>query len=459
MAKDMLETRFLFQPRGQGTAYLFRMKTPPILIGKSSPRTGRPYSAEIRESLQGTRDLATARRLRDLLLGDIQREVAQWEGIEPGSVGDAMFIAEMTRTHVAPEDRDDQESVLADMAGKLKLSVGKKKAQRWYKIATGSRTPFKATCEDYQKDRKNSLSTSSLNNLKTAVKEFCKFAGEEVCLGDVDRRMVAKFVMEYLPNSKGPKAPEGQSPATISKKVSQLGQVWVWARKRGVLDFTAHNPWDEQAPDKKTRKQAAKQRRDFTPEETVKLLEGAGKGTPLGDIIRVCLLTGVRLEEVASLEAPQVANDFRWYEIKKGKTDNAARIVPLVGIAQEAIKRRFKAVNGKGLLFPELKVRESTGKRGGAISQQFTRLRRDKLGDETDGELVQHSFRHLWRTMAGRAGVSLDAVLTMGGWSLPKRSDNTYDHGLEIEQYCQAQEKVAQWMGGKGYLGVMKSAG
>lgn len=71
MVKDMLETCFLFQLRGPETAYLFCLKTPPSLIGKTNPRTGNPYGAEVRESLKGTRDLTEARRLRDLLLGDI----------------------------------------------------------------------------------------------------------------------------------------------------------------------------------------------------------------------------------------------------------------------------------------------------------------------------------------------------------------------------------------------------
>lgn len=173
----------------------------------------------------------------------------------------------------------------------------------------------------------------------------------------------------------------------------------------------------------------------------------------MGDVIRVALLTGVRLEEVASLEAPQVDADARWYFIKEGKTENAARYVPLVGMAREVIKARLGKTKDNGPLFPDAPLRASTGKRGGALSQEFTRLRRDVLGEETDGQLKQHSFRHLWRTMAKRAGLNTDIVLEMGGWSLPKRSDNPYDHGLELEQYCREQEKVERWLREKGYLG------
>jgi integrase len=59
----------------------------------------------------------------------------------------------------------------------------------------------------------------------------------------------------------------------------------------------------------------------------------------LGDVVRVGLLAGVRLEEVASLDVSQVEPEARWYTIRKGKTESAARVVPLVDAAQAVIKR------------------------------------------------------------------------------------------------------------------------
>ncbi len=58
---DMLDTTYLFQPRGPGTAWLFRMATPKGLIGRVNPRTSKPYRREIRESLNGTRSLVEAK--------------------------------------------------------------------------------------------------------------------------------------------------------------------------------------------------------------------------------------------------------------------------------------------------------------------------------------------------------------------------------------------------------------
>jgi integrase len=467
--KPMLDTKFLFQPRGQKTAYLFRMATPPILLGRKNPRTGKPYGNEIRESLGRTRDLRKAREERDLRLGDIRREQERAIAHANGSMEDALEIAASLSTIEDDETLEAAKSVLGDRAEALEAQIGKRleaklgpeqakavaeqKAVRWYKAASGERTPFKAACDQYKDDGGKSLSKSSINNLETAVKEFLAFAGEDVSLQEIDRRKVAEFVTNFLPNRKGPKAPSGQGPATIRKKVSQLAQVWRWAQKRGLLPYSKETPWDDQAPSKRDIAKAKMNRDDFAPEETRELLAKLPAGTALGDMFRVALMTGVRLEEVASLDASQVQPEGRWYTILHGKTPNAQRVVPLVGMAREVVQARLAKVKSTGPLFPEEKVRKSTGKRGGSVSQKFTRLRRDVLGTETDGRLTLHSLRHTWATIARRAGIDARTTDELGGWKLSRvNARSGYEHGLEFEQYEREQLKVAQWLTEKGYV-------
>lgn len=465
--KDMNETKFLFRPRGDGTAWLFRMATPDILIGRINPRTGKAYKREIRESLDGVREVEKARQLRDLRLGEIRQEQAEVIHKAGGDMEQALEVAASLR-HMDDEERGTIVSVVYDEAKELEAKLARRleakqgrtkakkiateKASRWYKAATGQQTPFSAVFEQYKGDRGKSLSRSSLNNLETAAKEFMVFAGNDVSIEEVNRRKVAEFVTQFLPSRKGPKAKDGQGPATIRKKVSQLGQVWRWAIQRGILPYSKDTPWDDQAPSAKEVRGAAKSRRPFEPEETRKVFAAALAGSALGDACRVALTCGVRLEEIASLDAAQVAKDARYYTIKEGKTVNAARVVPLVGVAREVIKRRYEKVNGKGPLFPEVPVRKSTGKRGGALSQAFTRLRRKELGRHTDGELALHVFRHTWRTIARRAGVDLRTAHELGGWSRGNATDVGYDHGLELKHYERDQQKVARWLREKGYL-------
>lgn len=468
--KHMLDTKFLFQPRGPKTAYLFRMATPPILVGRTNPRMKKTYGREIRESLGGTRDLKVAREERDRLLGAIREEQKQAMAKADGSMEQALEIAESLNAMADPDERDEAESTLVIAAENLEAKIVKRltpmlgrekataeaeqKAVRWYKAAVGERVPVKAAHDQYKADRGKSLSKSSLNNLDTAVREFLTFAGQDVSLQEVERRNVAGFVTTFLPNRKGAKAPYGQGPATIRKKVSQLAQVWRWSQKRGLLPYSKETPWDEQAPSKHDIERAKQARRDFTAEETRTLLAAAPAGSALGDTLRVALLCGVRLEEVAALDASQVAPDGRSYTIREGKTANAARLVPLVGVAREVITARLAKCNRTGPLFPEAKVRASTGKRGGSLSQRFTRLRRDKLGKETDGKLVLHSFRHTWTTTARRAGVDVRTSDELGGWTVSRGNARAiYDHGLEADQYERDQQRIADWFIANGYLG------
>lgn len=98
MAKDdMLDTTFLFQPRGQGAGWCFRMATPLILVGLLNPRTGRPYGREIREGLD-TRELKQVRKLRDLRLGKIRLEEAQALAEISGSMEQALQVAADLKT-------------------------------------------------------------------------------------------------------------------------------------------------------------------------------------------------------------------------------------------------------------------------------------------------------------------------------------------------------------------------
>lgn len=450
MDDNVLETRFMYQPRGEGTRWFFRMVTPVGLKGAINPRTGRQYGGEIKHTL-GTRHVVEARKRRDVLLGEIRLEEAEASGDQTESMSRAISISRQYRS-VDDEERSVLDLVLIGEAEDIEKKKGADYAGRWFEVATGQKTPLATAYERYVADRDGALSQSTLNNLKTAMREFLEYAGAEVSIEDVDRRMVAGFVTVHLPAQTSSRAPKGQGPATIRKKVTLLRPIWQWAMDRGLLEFSHVTPWDRQAPTEKQVRNAAKKRRTYEPEEMRSILKAAPSGTPLGDILRVALLSGVRLEEVASLTAEQLDGDGRGYRILDGKSENAHRYVPLVDEAFSVVAARVQRIGPSGALFPELPVRASTGKRGGAVSQRFTRLRRDVLGDQTDNELSQHSFRHTWRTAARRVRIDLRTVQEMGGWSRGKDADLAYDHQEEREYYREEQQKIADWLRQEGYL-------
>ena len=469
----MISTDFLFQPRGAGTAYLFRMRTPAILVGKKNPRTGRPYGREIKESLGGTRSLREALKQRDILLGAIRQQEARVGDQAEGSTARALAYAESLRGQEADEvahefeiERPDgtvefvqettREFILEDVqreSEKVRRKSGDAQAKRWARIATGKGFPLSEAKEKYLKDDGKNKATSTKAEVKKSVEQLIQFAGEGVTLQDISAREAGRFVTEFLPMQTSDQAPNGPGPGTIKKKVTVLNTIWKWAMKRGYIVREPLTPWHEQGPSAAEVNEAAQPRRLFTPEETIKLLEASAPGDGLGDLIRVALLTVARLEEIAALDAAQVEQGGTGYTVVKGKTNAAARYIPLVDVAREVIKERLKKAGEDGPLFPEFPVRQSTGRRGGTASSRFTTLRRKILGRETDGDLVEHSFRHTWRTAARRAGVDFRTTNEMGGWSLGRDSDLTYDHKREREQYQRDQKKIARWLRSKGYLG------
>ena len=64
--------RYLRQPRGPGTSWVFKMPTPPDLVGVPNPWEGKPFKKEIARGL-GIRHLPIARKRRDIFLGDVRR--------------------------------------------------------------------------------------------------------------------------------------------------------------------------------------------------------------------------------------------------------------------------------------------------------------------------------------------------------------------------------------------------
>ena len=90
------DMRYLTQPRGPATGWVFRMVTPPDLIGVPNPWDGRLFGKEIKRGLK-TRHLPTARKNRDLLLGDIRRLEGGLSDDEAFSLASALEYREIIK--------------------------------------------------------------------------------------------------------------------------------------------------------------------------------------------------------------------------------------------------------------------------------------------------------------------------------------------------------------------------
>jgi hypothetical protein len=109
-AKEAASTMrsFLVQPRGQGTGWQFRMRTPAALVGRRNPDSaGRTFGTEIRRGLD-TRDLRTASARAAVVRGrvlDLASRLAGGAAVQSGC----------SLTDIALQDSTYPEELDADM--------------------------------------------------------------------------------------------------------------------------------------------------------------------------------------------------------------------------------------------------------------------------------------------------------------------------------------------------------
>ncbi|SOC20488.1 site-specific recombinase XerD [Rhodobacter sp. JA431] len=462
------DMRYLKQPRGPGTSWVFKMDTPPELIGLPNPWDGKPFRKAITRGL-GTRRLTDARKLRDIALGDIRRLQDGLRDNDAFTLTSALEWREMVKAarQEAIEEGDPfnvgVEFILHDKLedAAKRNAVPPEELKRFARVATGTGFPLDHAHAQYVEARREGnpygyapLKRTTVMNLDTAIKHlraFLKDDAKTACLEDVSPEDARRFRDVYLPSVRGHRSPEGLSAKTIEKNTTLLKQLWVWAIESGHLDKDTANPWEFTRGLRRTKNRGEQKREDYQPSECAALLKATTRGSKEGDLIRLAIATGCRADEIATITIDQARKDGSGFYIAEGKTKNARRFIPVVGEAQALLQARIAAHGASGRVFPEWPIRPASGK-AAAVSQWFTRFRRKVLGKETDDRLALHSTRHTWRTVARRAGVNEATINDLGGWAGARTSSSVYDHGLLEEQLVDAQRQVWERLKQDGYL-------
>lgn len=459
------DMQYLIQPRGPGKSWVFRMVTPPDLVGTPNPWDGKPLGKEVKKGL-GTRHPTEARKLRDIALGDMRRLAAGQTDDAAFSLPSAMEwredIASARKNNSDPRAAEGMELVLSDkLEAAESRGLPRSQLKQFSRVATGKGFPLELARTQFVAERQPNnqrgfkpLAVTTVLNLETAVKHLRAFLSDNdmtACLEDVTPDLAYKFRYDFMPSISSKRSPEGMAAKTADKYLALLRPLWGWARERGLTAKSYRNPWIFDRIVARADAGPKKKRDDYQPEEVVKLLRASTPGSRGGDVIRLAVATGCRADEIASLSIRAVRSDGSGFDIAHGKTVNALRFVPVVGEAKALLKVRVAAHSGTGRLFPEWPIRPSTGKCY-AVSQWFTHFRRRVLGVETDKRLALHSTRHTWMTAARRAKIPEADINELGGWAGRKTTSSPYDHGLLDTQLIEMQEKVWAWLKSSGYL-------
>jgi integrase len=462
--KDKEDMRYLVQPRGPGRSWVFRIVTPPDLVGVPNPWDGKPFGNEIKKGL-GTRHLPQARKLRDIALGDLRRlhdSLSDGYAFSLASAVEWREAIARDRERTADPRHAGVELVLTDKLEQAEArGLQRDHLRRFSRVATGKGFPLGLAHAEYLKARSagnpygyDPLKRTTVMNLDTAMKHLRACLEDEArtaCLEDVTPEFARRFRDNYLPSVRNHRSPQGLASQTVVKNVNLLKQIWVWAEENHRVPKSYRNPWIFQRGISRSSSKRERVRQDYRPEEFGKLLMATTRGSKEGDLIRIAIATGCRADEIATINTDQVKADGSGFYLVDGKTKNAARFIPVVSDARTLLQARLDKHHATGRVFPEWPIRPASGK-AAAVSQWFTRFRRKVLGENTDQRLALHSTRHTWRTVARRARVDEGAINDLGGWTGQRTSSSVYDHGLLEGELEAAQELIWNRLLLDGYL-------
>ncbi len=318
------------------------------------------------------------------------------------------------------------------------------------------------------------LAPKTRNERRGLVGLLAKWAAAQrpkaLTLDRMDRRQAGRYVSEVI---------DKLHPATQTKHLTALRGYWKYLAARGLIELPPGEPrgsgwpWNDQQLENRGKRvergsQAAKERA-FTDDEIRALLYGpdpegmrADHIPAIRDALRISLLSGMRMAEVLTLWVEEVREEPEGaerpgeaglvFDIQQGKTEAAARRVPVHPDLVELVKRRTAGKDGKAWLFHELARERDPGDTFGKRFHRFRKL----LGvdDVRPGQrrsLVNfHSARRWFVTTARHAGQPKETVADVVG-HVPDEKDVTfgvYTSGASSAQMRACVEAVQLPAGG-----------
>lgn len=308
--------------------------------------------------------------------------------------------------------------------------------------------------QDRQRDQTGKLTEQTRVQMEAVYRLFTSHV-DDAPLATIERRQVAAFFdkVKSLPRHwgrsryakerslaqlvqqsvDGPKL----SPRTINRYVSALNQLWEWASNRGEANgqnpFTgfsertrrnrqAHPPWSIDAI------------RAYFASVTDKGTRG--NPNPFHWLPRIALLTGMRLEEICSLDVSDIksAEGVTYFDIVRGKTESAERVVPV----HSSLNQLLMLAPEHGYLFPTLRPGGPDQKRSWNIGRRVNRLFR-----QFDGATDFHALRKNVAEVFERARVPETESAQILGHYKPGMTYGVYSpNGLTIAQKQELIEKL-----------------
>lgn len=439
------------QQRRQG--WYVRVAVPPPLVGKVGKRS-------IIRSLQ-TRDVRVARDRRWAAVCEIKRELAQlrgaetWDPIKRGTQlrsryqqTDPLPIGD--RSNPDPELQDRWEAseraevrldVLADVDA-LRDAGRDEEAAQLYRIATAEEATLSIDRDRWLAEVGPTLAGTTVLQHKLAFRTLTEVFPAAMLVSDIDRRKAGQFVDALRQ--------KGLSDKTVNRYLSSLQSFWKWAARKGLSD---QSPWGGQGNYSGKRPRREERHRPYTGAELVALLSadpiayrGRRYGSAIRDLLRLGLMTGMRITEMCELRTEDVLVADRAVRVQAGKTDAARRTIPVHAAAWSVVERRTaNAIDGQ--LFPELNPGGPDAKRSFTVTKRFTDFRREVLG--LDDTVDFHSLRRSFATYLEHASTksnkaNAQVIAQLMGHTKSGLALSLYSGGLLIQHLRDAIDLLSE---------------
>jgi integrase len=410
----------------------------------------------------GTDSLTEAQRLRWPALAELRKQLhditrksktAPLDPLTAAAIEDRVnrgILVEVIAREERPEDVEalafyDQE-LFGAKAERIEREHSPAKAHEYQGIVRGERTPITVHVDRWINElQADGIAKRTAKHYRNCVIELAAFAGQEklpLTLEAFGRRHAGDLISKRFIQ---PKAHH----KTAAKFISALSTYWRWLESRGLIPVGTDNPWLRQpkpkAPKPQRGSKAHQKERLFTDDELMRLLDpkaSAGDVT-LSDFMLIAALSGMRIEEIASLRVEDVDLNTQTMAVTEAKTDAGVRIVPIHPNIADIIKRRIADKSAGAWLFRELPEYppESLSERSMIVSKRFVTFRRALGVDErVEGKrrsLVNfHSFRRWFITKAEQADIPPHIIASVVGHETGREGMTlgTYSGGPSIEQ-------------------------
>lgn len=304
-------------------------------------------------------------------------------------------------------ERDDHGEAIVERAEQIAEAEGEGSARSFADIAFGRVTPIADHLEEFISAK--GYRPKSVLDLRRAVKRLENWLTRDhrpSTLQAVDQVVASRFMRDLVQGL-------GLSRKNGAKYVSFLRSYWAWLEEQGLRPINT-SPWLGKVPQPKAVVRSVEVeddggKRPFTADEMLALLDGTPSQPHVADLIRIAALSGMRLEEIYLLRIRDCASGM--FNIRRGKTTNAVRHVPIHPDLEEIVSRLKQGKEQATFLIdPDAEIIEKTDIRSAAASKAFGYYRR-KLGvdERPNGKLKSNiDFHSLRRWFIQQARDALD---------------------------------------------------